>query len=95
MTTDFNGITDIKQVFLPSRKFRRQMRNTRCTLCDLGVISADLALMEVELGGVRTDTRIIHKQCSALIWDLLDELRGVDGPAADPSPGVEGPVEAG
>lgn len=95
-TNNLNGITDILQVFMPSRAFRRQMKNARCTLCGLGIVAVDIALMEVELGGVRTDTRLIHKQCSALVWDLLDELRGnEEGHDRDgESEGVDDPTDA-
>lgn len=86
MTSDPRAITDIFSAFLPNRAYRRQMAGARCFMCGLGIVAVDLALAEVEVGGIRTDARPIHAQCTALIAEQLAALRGEAADDGDSEP---------
>lgn len=89
-----NNLMDVKtilQAFQPSRVFRRQMKNARCHVCGLGAVAADIALVEVELHSGRQETRIIHKQCTGLLWDVIDELDRLAAESDDADDWAEDP----
>jgi hypothetical protein len=70
-----DGVTSVINAFRPGRAYRRRMAGIKCSMCGLGITAPDLALVTVELHGVRDETRPIHQQCTALLWDLQDQLR--------------------
>ena len=67
----------ILSAFLPTRAYRRANAGARCSLCGLGIVAVDFALVEVVVDGLSL-TRPIHTQCTALLWDLAAELNGGD-----------------
>ena len=89
MSTNMNDVTDILTAFIPTRAARRAQAGARCTMCGLGIVAVDFALVEVErtgFTGLTQTTRPIHKQCTALLWEEVERLREVaDGPALGPS----------
>lgn len=78
---NMNDVVDILEAFKPSRKYRRQMAGAQCTMCGLGIVAVDFGLVEVESliwpnrPETRVTTRPIHQQCTALLWDMVYELR--------------------
>lgn len=92
MTTEhnLNDVVAIHKAFIPSRTFRRAMRNNRCHLCGMGVVAMDLALVDIELRSGARESRIIHRQCSVLLHEMAEDLNAaaeageLDDWAADP-----------
>ena len=85
---NMNDVTDILTAFKPLRKYRRANAGARCTLCGLGIVAVDFALVEVESTnefGSSISTRPIHTACTALLWDEVARLEEM----ADEEDGVE------
>lgn len=81
------AVTRILSAFRPNRAYRRNVAGVRCGLCGLGITAPDLALMEAEHDNVRVDTSPIHVQCTALLWDMAQEVNadGTEEPDGVPS----------
>ena len=100
MADNMNNVTDILSAFLPNRAYRRANAGARCTMCGLGIVAVDLALVEVEsvnpLGFKSVSTRPIHTACTALLAEEVERLREVaDDMEREGEAGVEGAGEAG
>lgn len=55
------------EVFIPNRRFRRELAGTRCALCGLGMTTPDVAVAQLPFG-----VRALHKQCSGI---LIEEVQ--------------------
>lgn len=80
MSENLSNVTDILSAFLPNRAYRRANQGARCTMCGLGIVAVDLALVEVESAdsvGRRVSTRPIHTACTTLLWEEVERLRGI------------------
>lgn len=80
MTSNMNNVVDILEAFIPNRAARRQYAGARCTMCGLGIVAVDFALVGVvsENSGLQhKESRPIHKQCTALLWDEVERMREV------------------
>lgn len=79
-----NDVTNILSAFRPNRAYRRANNGARCSMCGLGIVAVDLALVELEVGGYTKVTKPIHAQCTALLWEAASELRGGEDDAEEP-----------
>lgn len=89
-----NEAIAILSAFRPNRAFRRANAGARCNMCGLGIVAVDLALVEYETTFGRKTTQPIHNQCTALLWDLHEELTAGEEDVFASDPGVEGTPEA-
>lgn len=98
MAETMNNVTDILSAFLPTRAYRRANAGARCTMCGLGIVAVDFALVEVESAdafGSRVSTRPIHTACTALLQEEVERLREVaDDMEREGEAGVEDSPEA-
>lgn len=62
-------------IMIPSRKFRRELSGSRCSLCGLGMTTPDVAIATLPFGA-----RALHKQCSGILIEQIqaanDALEG-------------------
>ncbi len=76
-----DNVVDIIEAFLPNRATRRKYAGARCTMCGLGIVAVDFALVGVvsktEWGLTKQESRPIHTACTALLWDEVARLREV------------------
>lgn len=76
-----NDVSEILEAFIPNRAYRRKNQGAGCTMCGLGIVAVDLALVTVVsnswVGGKATSTRPIHKQCTALLWEEVARLEAL------------------
>ena len=96
MTTEhtLNDVVAIHGAFLPNRATRRQMAGARCHLCGLGIVAVDMCLVDVETANGFSQTRPIHKQCTSLLWDMVNDANEEANDWAE-DPGVDAAPEAG
>lgn len=99
--SNMNDVTQILSAFVPTRASRRANAGARCTMCGLGIVAVDFALVEVEtqtFAGPAPTTRPIHKQCTALLFEEVQRLQevadGMDDDEWAADPGVEDASEA-
>ena len=93
MSDNLSNVTDILSAFLPTRKYRRANAGARCTMCGLGIVAVDFALVEVESAdsfGAQVSTRPIHTACTSLLWEEIERLRGVADGVEDESEATDG-----
>lgn len=70
------------EIMIPSRKFRRELSGSRCSLCGLGMTTPDVAIATLPFGA-----RALHKQCSGILVEQIqaanDALEGADEATLD------------
>lgn len=62
-------------IFIPNRRFRRELAGSRCSMCGLGITITDVAVATLPFG-----SRALHKQCSGILIEQIqaanDALEG-------------------
>lgn len=80
-------------IFIPSRKFRRELSGTRCAMCGLGMTITDVAVATLPFG-----SRALHKQCSGIlieqVQDANDALQGLSEEELEQVLAEDEPAEA-